>query len=112
MNDHDVRHADDPCDGRYVMDNIELGVFVEGSSNCVGRTEQKKRMTVGSCIHNRFNAYVAAGPRPVLDDELLTKSLRQPLGHYTRENVGTPTCRETDDQAHRACLICLRPCDV
>jgi RNA polymerase primary sigma factor len=49
--------------------------------------------------------------RPVLDDELLSVPLRQPLSHRTCEGVKCTAGGKADDQAHRLCRICLRACD-
>ena len=45
-------------------------------------------MAVRGRAHDRLGADVAAGARPVLDDEGLAEPLRQPLTHQARHDVG------------------------
>src|SRR5262249_1433425 len=47
--------------------------------------------------------------RTVLDDEWLTKPLRQPLAHQTRGNVVPTACGKPNNPAHRPRRISLRP---
>src|SRR5262249_14315607 len=62
-------------------------------------------------IHDGLGADIAAGSRPVLDDELLAESLGQPLADQTRSDVGPAARRKADDNAHRPRRIRLRPRD-
>ena len=39
----------------------------------------EKRIAIGGCLHDRLGTDTAAGTRPVLDDELLSKALGQTL---------------------------------
>ena len=50
--------------------------------------DQEERIAVGGRAHDRLGADIAAGTRPVLDDEWLAKPLRQPLTDQAREDVG------------------------
>src|SRR3984893_18678773 len=53
---------------------------------------------------------IGAGTGPVLDQELLAKSLRQPLAHEARNDVRSPARRKADDNAHRPNRIVDRAC--
>ena len=55
---------------------------------------------------------IAAGARPVLDDEWLTEPLRQPLSDQARDDVGRAAGGKADDDAHRPRRIGLRPRDA
>jgi hypothetical protein len=55
---------------------------------------------------------IGAGARPVLDDELLAKPLRQRLTQEACDDVGCAAGGEADDDAHRARRIGLRPSDM
>ena len=55
---------------------------------------------------------IAAGARPVLDDEGLAKTLRQPLSYQPRDDVVSAAGCEADDHAHRPRRIGLRPCSA
>jgi hypothetical protein len=52
-------------------------------------------------MHDRLGGDIAAGARPVLDDEWLAEPLRQPLTDQTREDVVRPASGKADDDAHR-----------
>jgi hypothetical protein len=64
---------------------------------------------VGSGVHHRLGGDIGAGPRPVLDHELLAQPLRQPLPHDPRHDVGRAAGGKADDDADRARRIGLRP---
>ena len=60
----------------------------------------EQRVAVRGRSHDRLGGDVAAGARPVLDDELLAEALRQPLTGQTRNQVasatgGNPTTKRT-----------------
>src|SRR5215467_15990331 len=64
-------------------------------------------MTVSGRPNDRLGANVAAGTRPILDDEGLTKPLRQPLSHQARKDIGGAAAGKlTDNNAHRASWVC------
>ena len=69
-------------------------------------------MAVRGCLHDRLGADVAAAARPVLDDELLAKPLREPLTEQSREDIGPAASGNADDHAHRPRRIGLRPCEA
>ena len=54
-----------------------------------------------AALYDRLGTDVAAGARPVVDDEWLTEPLRQPLADQARDDVGparrleTPTIQRT-----------------
>src|SRR5215471_2427971 len=72
----------------------------------------QKRVAIGGCLHNRFGGDIAGSTRPVLDYELLAKSLRQPLTHEACDDVGSRASRKADDDAHRPRRIDLRRRDA
>ncbi len=69
------------------------------------------RVAVRSCLHDRLGAEIAAGTRPVVDDEWLAETLRQPLTHQARNDVSRAARGEWHDQPHRPRRIGLRPCN-
>jgi hypothetical protein len=74
-------------------------------------TDQEERVAVRRRIHDHFGGNIAAAARPVLDDELLTKPLRQPLPYQARGDVGQAARGSADDQSHRPRRVGLRPRD-
>ncbi len=103
------RAAHATCDGRDIADEIEIELLVERRIDGVWRTNQKQRVTVGGRMHDCFGGCIAAGARPVLDDERVAEPLRQPLTDQTRENVVGAAGSKADDHAHRLRRIGLRP---
>ena len=85
---HDVGEAEDASDRRDVADKIEIELVVERRVDRVRRTDQKERIAIRRRAHDRLGADIAAGARPVLDNELLAEPLRQPLTHQARDDVG------------------------
>src|SRR5437660_435775 len=52
------------------------------------------------------------GAGPVLDNELLAETFRQPLSHQSRNDVGPLAGGKADDQVYRPRWIGLCPCEV
>ena len=64
-------------------------------------------------MHDRLGGDIAAGARPVLDDEWLAEPLRQPLTHQARGDVESqPPGAKPTINAHRPRRIGLRPRDA
>jgi hypothetical protein len=51
-----------------------------------------------------------AGTRPVLDDDLLTPDLRQPIDDNAGRQIGAATGRKADDEFYDAGWISIRAC--
>jgi len=66
----------------------------------VHRSGHKERITVRGRSFGRLGADVATGSWPVLDDEWLAESLRQPLCHQARHDVAGAARSKGDDDAH------------
>ena len=107
-----MRLADDARDRRDVADEIEIELFVQRRVDRVRRSDQEERVAIGGRTHDRLGGDIAAGTRPVLDDEWLAEPLRQPLAHEAREDVGRAAGSKANDDAHRPRRIGLRPCDA
>jgi hypothetical protein len=50
------------------------------------------------------------GADPILDDELLSEPLGQPLSHQARGKIAAAAGRKADDKTHRPRRIGLRSC--
>src|SRR5262245_45799311 len=109
---HHVGHAVDAGNRRYIAYEIVVQLFVKRRIGCVSHRNQEKRVAVCGRAHDRFGGDVAVRARPVLDNELLTEPLRQPLTDQTRGDVGPSGRSIADDDAHRPRRIDLRPCDT
>src|SRR5262249_47537496 len=95
-----------------VADEIEIELVVERRVDRTGYRAQQKRIAIRSRTDDRLGADVGAATRPVVDDELLAKPLRQPLSHQTRDDVVPAASGSRNDHAHRPRRIDLRPCDA
>src|SRR5262245_25166388 len=104
-------YAHDADDRSDVPDEIEIEICVERGVDRARGVYLEKRIAIGGCLHDRLGTDIAAGTRPVLDDEWLAEPFRKPLTHQAREDVGRPTGGKTDDDAHRPRRIGLRPRD-
>jgi hypothetical protein len=112
MNRHDVRRAQQACDRFNITNEIEIKLVIERRVDSVRRRDEKECVAVGGRPHDGFRADIAAGARPVLDNELLSEPLRQPLTDKAGDNVNWAASGKGDDHAHRPGWIDLRPCDV
>src|SRR5262249_29225021 len=88
MRHHDEGVAADSCDRRDVANEIEIELVVERRVDRVRRACHEQRVAARRRPHARLRADIAAGARPVLDNELLTEPLRQPLTDQAGDNVG------------------------
>ena len=112
MYHHDKGTADEARDRRDVADEIEIELVVKRRIDRVRRTDQEQRVAVRRRAHDRLGGDVAAGARPVLDDEWLAEPLRQPLTDQAREDVVRAAGGKADDDAHRPRRIGLRPSEA
>jgi hypothetical protein len=103
---HDKGRAGNACDRRDVADEIEVERVVERRIDRVRRDDQKERIAVRGCTHDRLGGDIGAGAWPVLDDELLAEPLRQPLTHQTRDEINRAARGKAHDHAHRPRRIC------
>ena len=101
--------ADDARDRRDVADEIEIELVVERRVDRVRSRDQEERVAVGGRTHDRLGADIAAGARPVLDDEWLAEPLRQPLTHQARDDVGRAAGGKADDRCAPAATDRLAP---
>src|SRR5262245_5569381 len=65
-------------------------------------------MPVWNSLHDALSGNIARSPWAVLDDELLTEPLRQPLTDQPCDDVAGAASGKADDNAHRPCRIGLR----
>src|SRR5436190_7200029 len=108
VDEHDVRLAINSGHRGDVADEIEIALVVERGIARVGGVDQEKRVTICRCTHHRLSAYDIAASRPVLDDELLTKSFRQPLRYESCDGVIRATGSGWYDDAYWPSRIALR----
>src|SRR5262249_49296750 len=74
-------------DGRDSGKNMEIEFMVERDVQTISRRKLKGGVATRGRSHDCLVRNIAARPRPVFDDELLTKVLRQPLTEKTCKQV-------------------------
>src|SRR5262249_59950149 len=74
--------------------------------------DHEERVAICRRTPDRLYTDIATTARTVLDDELLTEALRQPLTNEARSNVVNTTGRKWDNDAHRPRRIGLRPSEA
>ncbi len=111
MHLHDERNAVDGADRRDVTDEIVVGPVIKRRVDRVRCVSHQERIAVGRRVHDRLGADIAAGARAVVDDELVTELVRQPLRNEARRDVDRAGGRSADNQSHRPGRIGLRSCD-
>src|SRR5262249_30146401 len=109
---HDMRHADDARNRRNITNEVVVEFFEQCCIDCCGSTDHETRIAVCRRAPGRLYTDIATTARTVLDDELLTEALRQPLTNEARSNVVNATRCKWDDDAHRPRWIGSRPSET
>src|SRR5215468_7769308 len=112
MHHHHVGDDNNAGDRRDVADEIEVEFVIECRVERVEGTDYEQGVAVCRRAHDRLGCDVAAGSRTVVDDERLTKPLREPLTYQTRYDVRTASGREANNDAHRPRRVGLRPSEA
>ena len=97
---HDHGGAHDARDRSDIAEEIEIEVVVERHVDHVRRRDQEQRIAVGRRVGSGLGTDIAAGARPVVDDELLAEPLRQPVADQAGVDVGRGAGRKADDDMH------------
>src|SRR2546430_16291141 len=84
---------------------VEAGICRESDS-----VRNEDRIPVGCCLSCPARADRTTPAGGVLDVELLSQLLGQPLRDQARDNIHLPTGRERNDHPHRPRRIGLCPC--
>src|SRR6516162_2794928 len=78
---HEKRLAMNARDRGDVAEQIEIELLVKCSVDGVHRSGHKERIPVRGRVYDRLGGDIASRARPILDDKLLTETLRQPLSY-------------------------------
>src|SRR5262245_12864660 len=109
---HGLRLPSDTRHGRDVADEIEIELSVECGVDCVSRTDQKERIAVRGRVNDELVGDIGGRAGPVLDDEWLAKTRRQPLSYQPSDDVVSAPSGEANDNTHRPRWIGLCPSDA
>src|SRR5262249_24856150 len=90
------------------LDKIVVELLVERRVDHIIGADGEQRVAIRGRTHDGLSSDIAAGARPVLNDELLTELLRQPLTYYARDDVNRLARGKSDDDARRPRRISLR----
>src|SRR5437870_5608548 len=107
-----LRHAIDARDRRDIAYKIVVELFVERGVDHIIRADGEQRVALWWRTHDGLSSDIAAGARPILNDELLTEPLGEPLTYYARDDVNRMARGKSNDDAHRPRRIGLRPCNA
>src|SRR5262245_1141598 len=111
MHQHDEWLAINARNRRYVADQIEFEL-VERRIDRVRICYEEERVSISRSMGNSLGCEIAASADPVLGNEWLAETLRQPLADQARHGVGRAAGRKPYDNAHRPGWIGLRPCNA
>jgi len=75
IDNHDKGRASHESDRRDVADEVKIEIRVKRRIDCIRCRGRQQRVTVGGRIHDSLGGYRAAGPRTILNDELLAEPL-------------------------------------
>src|SRR5215510_11842745 len=102
----DARHR------RDIADKSVVELFVERGVDHIIRADGEQRVAIWRRTHDGLSSDIAAGTPPVLNDELLTELLGEPLTYHARDDVNRLARGKSDDDAHRPRRIALRSRDA
>src|SRR5262245_12971246 len=111
MDHHHPEAFDHACDWREVADKIKIEIIKSRTPGIVGG-DIGQSIAVGKRSDYGFCCEIAAHAWPILNNELLTKTLRQPLTDQSREKVVGAASGKADNDSHRPRRIRLRPSDT
>jgi hypothetical protein len=96
-------------DRRDVAEEIELQILIERCVDGVGRDRHQHGVAIRRGARGGFSAEIAAGARPIVDNELLAELLGQPLSSQARDDVRPAPRRKADDDLHGTRRVRLSP---
>jgi hypothetical protein len=91
------------------VQEIEVELVEERRIDRIKCADEEERVSVGRRPNDRLGGDVAGAAWPVVDDELLAETLRQPLTDQASRYVGCAAGGKADDDAPRPRRI-GRPC--
>jgi hypothetical protein len=97
---HDVGEPHHAGNRRAVAQEYERKILVERLPDRVVGRDEHDGVAVGGGIDHRIGRDHAAGADPVLDHELLTEMVRQPLPEHARHDVVRPPGGEADHKVN------------
>src|SRR5262245_15102728 len=95
-------------DRSNIADEVVRKLFIDGRVDRQPDTDQKQGVTVRRRSHDLKRADIAAAARPVLNDERLSKPLREQLSEQSRVDIVRAAGRKGNNDAHRPRRIGLR----
>src|SRR5262245_34442080 len=108
---HHWWHAVHARDRGDIADEVVIELLIERGVDHIIRAHGEQRVAVRWRAHHDLSRDIAAGARPVLDDELLTEPLGEPLTYDARDDVDRLTSGKSDHHAHWSRGIGLCPRD-
>src|SRR5262245_1992992 len=81
IDQHDKRRTYETCNWRNVADEIEAEFLVKAHVDRCRSCGKEQRVTIRHSLDDGFSTDIGTSSRAVLDDELLTQVLREPLSY-------------------------------
>ena len=98
---HDHRTAGEYSDRRHVAGEVEIEVGIKRHVDGIRHAREQQRVTIRRGMHDLVGGQVAAGARPIFNDEGLAEPRRQLLRDQPRQNVADAAGSVADDNGHR-----------
>jgi hypothetical protein len=100
--------AGDARNRHQIANEIEFEIFVEGCIPGVAAGGMQKGISVRCGSHDGLGRQIAGGAGSIINDELLSKPVGQPLGHQPGVNIVVTAGWITDEDAYRPIRVDLR----
>ena len=100
----DTRHRND------VARNRDGAFLIERHVDGVRSGDKEERVPVGRRTRDGLQRQIAAGARPVVDDDRLAQPLRHRLANEARNDIGCAASGDKNDQADGPRWVGLRRC--
>src|SRR5262249_24573429 len=97
INDDDGRTAtEDACHWRDVRGKVEVELLVERRVCCVCQCQLKQCVAIGCGLCNGLRRQIASSSSSILDNDLLSEPLREPLANEPRKHINDAASGEAD----------------
>jgi hypothetical protein len=106
--DH-IRRSPELCDRREIFDGVVGNFRIQAWIDDVGARRDQERVAVRLGVGRGTDPDIAAGSRPVLDDDTAAQGMAEMLAENARHDVGRSGRRERHDDLDGAAGIVRRP---
>ena len=101
-----------PATGAMSRMKLKLSFFIEGRVDRTGSSHEEKRVAIRRRTNNRLGGDIGGRAGAIFYDDWLTKPLRKPLSHHTRDDVVASAGGIPNNPVHRPRRVDLRHRDT